>query len=307
MSDLIWGIPGDLLVGDYFATAEAAPGSWAMGFTFIDRLREAGGGGEGELVCVLDTGIDQNHPEFAGRIADARSFVPGESVRDENGHGTHVAGTVGGRSPGVGVAGKVRFLVGKVLSNGGSGSSSWIEAGFRWGLAAGATGFSVSIGGPGFLSGMEPLFAEANAKGCWVSVAMGNEASAVNVRSSAVLVSAHDRAGRIANFSNFGSTPDVVGVAGPGVDIVSAWPGGGYRSISGTSMSTPFVAGTMSLFNSNRTKAGLKRWNSADFRRAFATRAVDAGAPGVDTRFGPGVLDGHFLRNLLVADPPEVR
>lgn len=303
MNDLIWGIPPDLRHGPVFTSlSEAAPTSWAMGFTLIDLLRQTGADGEGEVVCVLDTGVDPDHPEVAGRVIGARSFT-GEPVYDGNGHGTHCAGTVGGSSPTVGVATKTKFLVGKVLSNGGSGSSAAIAQGFRWGVERGATGFSISIGGPGFLEGMEPLFAEAAAKGLYVSVAMGNDSSAVGVRSSAVLVSAHDRNGRIAGFSNFGRTPDVVGVSGPGVDIVSARPGGGYQSMSGTSMATPFVAGTMAALNSARTKAGLKRLGSAEFRTLFATRAVDAGTPGVDTRFGPGVIDGGALARSLIPLP----
>lgn len=307
--DLIWGIPDDLLVGGYYPTLAGAPTSWAMAATFVDELRAAGGDGEGEVVCVLDTGIDLNHPEFAGKIVEARSFVPGESVDDRNGHGTHVASTASGTSPSLTVAPKGRLLVGKVLSNAGRGQQDWIQNGFRWGLAAGATQFNLSIGGPGFLEGMEFLFREAESRGLVVNVAAGNErgqGGVVRVNSSALVVAAVDRLGRFAPFSNPGSNPNVLSIAAPGVDITGAWPGGGYNSISGTSMASPNSTSVTTAFNSARTKLGLKRWASSDFRRTFATRAVDAGRPGPDTDFGPGLLDGHFLRNLLVADPPEV-
>jgi subtilisin family serine protease len=308
--ELIWGIPDDLMVGNFYPTLASAPTSWAMQATFIDELRAIGADGEGEVICVLDTGIDLDHPEFAGKIIEARSFVPGESVDDRNGHGAHCAGTAAGSSRAIGVGNRSKLLAGKVLSNGGSGTQDWIMNGFRWGLSAGATMFSISIGGPGFLEGMEPLFREAESRGIPVSVAAGNERSrggVVRVNSTGIVVAAVDRMGRFAMFSNPGSTPNIIGIAAPGVEIVSAWPGGGYNSISGTSMATPFVAGTGACFNSARRKLGLPRWNSADFKRAFASRAIDAGPTGPDRDYGPGLIDGHFLRNLLVADPPEVK
>jgi subtilisin family serine protease len=262
------------------------------------------------VIAVLDTGVNLSHPEFAGKIIEARSFVPGEGVEDGNGHGTHTASTNAGNTPTIGVAYKAKLLIGKVLSNAGSGAQSWIQDGFNWAVQSGATSISISIGGVGFLDGMEPLFQMAEQKGVVVNVAMGNErqrGGVVNTPSSALLVAAVDRLGKYASFSNPGLTADVVSIAAPGVDILGAWPGGGYNSISGTSMATPFSNSVCEAFNSARVKLGLPAFKTSDFKRAFSTRAIDAGTPGLDRDYGPGLLNGYFLRNLLIPNPPEVK
>jgi len=310
MSEPIFSLP-PFEVGEFYATAEAVPTSWAMAATYIDQLRAVGGDGEGRVIAVLDTGIDTDHPEFAGKIVDARSFVPGEDVEDRaSGHGTHTASTNAATSPTIGVANKAKLLIGKCLSNAGSGSSSWIQNAFDWALQSGATSISISIGGPGFLESMEPWFQRAEQMGVVVSVAVGNErqqGGVVRVKSSGLLVTAVDRTGRFANFTNPGINPETIGIAAPGVDIAGAWPGGGYNSISGSSMATPFSNSVCEAFNSARVKMGLPKFKTSDFKRAFATRAIDAGPPGLDRDYGPGLLSGYFLRNLLIPNPPEVK
>lgn len=307
----VWGIPDDLVTGDFYPSLAGAPTSWAMGATFIDQLRLAGGDGEGEVVCVLDTGADPDHPEFVGRWhADPWSDVPNESPLDRNRHGPHCMGTAAGVSPTVGVANVGKVMSGKCLSDSGSGVSSWIQNSFRKGLDRGATVFSISIGGPGFLQGMEPLFAEAEARGVCVAVAAGNErqrGGLVTTRSSGLVVAAVDRNGRYASFSNPAGNGGILGIAAPGVDIVSARTGGGYMTMSGTSMATPFVAGVMAAFNSARVKLGLPKYKTSDFKKAFSSRAIDAGTPGPDRDYGPGLIDCHFLRSLLIPNPPEVK
>ena len=309
MSEPIFSLP-DYYVGNYFSTLSAAPTSWAMGATFIDQLRLMGCDGEGEEVGIIDTGIDTDHPEFAGKIVDARSFINGESVEDRNGHGTHVAGTAAGLSSQISFAPRSKLRVAKALSNRGNGGISGIRAAMQWMIDSKVNGIGLSIGGRGFLEGMQDLFALANARGIIVNVAAGNgrqSGEVVQVNSAGLVVAAHDRLFRIANFSNTGLTAAHIHAAGPGVDIVSAWPGGGWNSISGTSMATPAVLGFCTAFNSGRVKLGLPRWNTDGFKAAFASRAVDFGQPGADRDFGPGVMDGHFFRNLLIPNPPEVK
>lgn len=305
MSDLIWRLPGDILHGPMYTTLAAAPVNWGMAACDIDELRKAGDG-EGEVIAVLDTGIFESHAEFSGKIIDARSFVPGEGVSDQNGHGTHVASTAAGLSRTVGVATGAKILVGKVLSNAGSGSSSWIQQGFDWALGAGATCVTISIGGPGFLEGMEPWFQKAAERGVLVSVAMGNERSqggVVRIDSSAILVASVTRTGQYSPFSNPGSTPEIIDSTGPGSDIVGAWPGGGYNSISGTSMATPFVGGVNAVLQSARVKAGLPRLTTAQVKHLYRTRHIDAGSPGLDRDYGPGLLSGSALLRSLTQLP----
>ncbi|WP_255545296.1 S8 family serine peptidase, partial [Micromonospora parastrephiae] len=117
-----------------------APAAWA-----------AGRDGKGVTVAVLDTGVDATHPDLAGRIAEAQDFSGSGSARDGHGHGTHVAATIAGSgaaSAGLrkGVAPGARLLVGKVLDDGGSGSSSAIIAGMEWAAHSGAKVVSMSLG-----------------------------------------------------------------------------------------------------------------------------------------------------------------
>lgn len=114
-----------------------APQAWAEGFD-----------GKGTTVAVLDTGIDATHPDVKNRITLSRSFIPGEEVVDGNGHGTHVASTVAGSgaaSDGAdkGVAPAVDLIVGKVLSNEGSGADSGIIEAMEWAKAEGADVVSI--------------------------------------------------------------------------------------------------------------------------------------------------------------------
>lgn len=117
-----------------------APQAWAEGFD-----------GKGTTVAVLDTGIDATHPDVKDRVKQSRSFVPGEEVVDGNGHGTHVASTIAGSgaaSDGAnkGVAPAADLIVGKVLSNEGSGADSGIIEAMEWAKAEGADVVSMSLG-----------------------------------------------------------------------------------------------------------------------------------------------------------------
>jgi subtilisin family serine protease len=103
-------------------------------------------------VAILDTGYDPTHPDLQGRVVAAANFTTDASVTDGNGHGTHVASTVGGTgaaSGGLrkGVAPKTGLMVGKVLSDGGWGEDSWVLAGMVWAVQEGADVVSMSLGG----------------------------------------------------------------------------------------------------------------------------------------------------------------
>jgi len=303
MSDQRFHLPPDLIVGPSFGTLEAAPTNWGMRATHIDRLRKVAG--EGRVIAILDTGVDPSHPEFAGKIIEARSFVPGESEIDRNGHGPHCGSTAAGISPSVGVEHKAKLIFGKVLSDSGSGQSNWIEAGFRWAMAAGAHFISMSIGGPGFLRGMEPLFREAVSRGIIPSVAAGNERPQGGIADdcTALVWGAVDINGRFATFSNPGRQAATLIGAAPGVNIVGAKTGGGYVAMSGTSMATPFGSGTVELVQSERIGLGLPPLTFEQMRILFGSRNVDAGRPGADTDYGAGLIDGEMLRLSLVPMP----
>ena len=130
-----------------------APKVWAGGDT-----------GAGVDVAVLDTGVDTGHPDLAGRIEEATSFVPGEEVTDRHGHGTHVASTIAGTGAASGGAEKgvapgAELHIGKVLNDEGEGQDSWIIGGMEWAArTAGAKVINMSLGG-GPTDGTDPLSA----------------------------------------------------------------------------------------------------------------------------------------------------
>ncbi|MFC8228771.1 S8 family serine peptidase [Streptomyces sp. NPDC057287] len=237
-----------------------APQAWAEGFD-----------GKGTTVAVLDTGIDATHPDVKDRITQSRSFVPGEEVDDANGHGTHVASTIAGSgaaSDGAnkGVAPAADLIVGKVLSNEGSGADSGIIEAMEWAKDEGADVVSMSLGSSIPDDGTDPMAQAVDALsadgGPLFVIAAGNAYGAGTIGSpgsaaSALTIAAVDKQDARAGFSSMGPLvrshglkPDL---SAPGVDINAAAsqsvPGieGMYQQLSGTSMATPHVAGAAAI------------------------------------------------------------
>lgn len=207
--------------------------------------------GAGSKVYVIDTGININHDEFREANGTSRATWGGNFVdssnSDGNGHGTHCAGTVAGKT--YGVAKKAKVVAVKVLSAGGSGSTSGVVNGMNFVAQNGKANFdvaSMSLGG-GFSAAINKAVDGIHNAGITVVVAAGNEnrdASLVSPASAplAITVAAMDKANTRASFSNFGKLIDIWA---PGVDVLSAWIGSNTatRTISGTSMACPHVAG----------------------------------------------------------------
>ncbi|MGW6485058.1 S8 family peptidase [Streptomyces sp. NPDC055059] len=238
-----------------------APEAWAAGYT-----------GKGVKVAVLDTGIDVNHPDFAGLIDGTASFVPGEAITDVNGHGTHVASTIvgsGAASGGdnKGVAPGADLFVGKVLSGPeGYGQDSWVMAGMQWAAESGADVVNMSLGDSYPTDGSDPMSQTVDALseeyGTLFVIAAGNAGpesiSAPGAAASALTVAATDKQDELASFSSTGPLAGSGGmkpdIAAPGVDITAArsqeMTDGGegpYRTLSGTSMATPHVVGAAAI------------------------------------------------------------
>lgn len=203
---------------------------------------------EGTCIYVIDSGIDDTHPDFEGRARQVKSFVRG-SVIDDYGHGTHCAGSAASRT--FGVAKKAKLYGVKVLNRVGKGSWSNVIAGLDF-VSQDApnrdcpygTVVSVSIGGERQQSVNDAVRLLVK-KGYFVAVAAGNEFLDVKDRSPAseplaCTVGASDINDKRYETSNYGSLVDIMA---PGVDIVSTVPGGGTFKVSGTSHATPHVAG----------------------------------------------------------------
>ena len=254
-------------------------------------------------VAVLDTGFSTRHPDFAGRQITATSFVPGQSVEDLHGHGTHCIGTAcGPKQPGIlpryGIAFGAHIFAGKVLSNLGSGTDGWILGGINWAVANKCRVVSMSLGAPvqtgqPFSQVFETVARRSLNKGTLIVAAAGNDSDrrVGDIRPvshpancpSILAVAAVDVNLRVAYFSNRGVNPmgGQVDIAGPGVSVYSSWPmPTRYRTISGTSMATPHVAGIAALFaeaTPAATASDISRQLSQTARR-LPLRSVDVGA-----------------------------
>ena len=199
---------------------------------------------------IVDTGILTSHTTFGGRARHGRDLVDNDNdATDCQGHGTHVAGTVGGSQ--YGVAKAVKLVAVRVLNCQGSGTNAGVIAGVDW-VTANAVKPAVanmSLGG-GFSSALNSATNSLANSGVFIAVAAGNEnQNACNVSpapaSAAYTTAASDRSDRKPSWSNWGSCVDAYA---PGVSIRSAWLNGGTNTISGTSMASPHVAGVAALY-----------------------------------------------------------
>lgn len=267
-----------------------APQAWARGFK-----------GNGVKVAVLDTGI-ANHPDLV--ISGGVSFVPGVvSFNDGHGHGTHCAGVIGARNNTIGVVGVAplaSLYAVKVLSDAGSGQTSWILAGMAWAKQNSMNVVSMSLGSGSCQStAYTNAIAQLNAAGVTVVCAAGNSGrptesfrcvgSPANSL-GAIAVAAVDANKVRADFSSFGVTccpagANPVSISGPGVNVNSTIPGG-YKTMSGTSMACPHVAGAAAL-----VKQRFPAYTPAQIKAKLLATAADLGAPGNDPYYGAGLVD----------------
>ena len=254
---------------DWNLNRVGAPESWAQGIT-----------GEGVVVAVVDTGVDTGHRELSSSIWVNSGEIPGNgrdddhngfvddvagwdfvdddnNASDENGHGTHVAGTIAAANDGygsTGIAYGAAIMAIRVLDGDGSGLISDVAAGIRYAVDNGADIINLSLGG-GYSSALRSALAYADQNGVFVVAAAGNESAATPAYPAAfsaeltnvLSVGAHDAYDAIASFSNRVGAGGAVQVDAPGVGIYSTLPGNRYGRYSGTSMAAPHVAGLAAL------------------------------------------------------------
>ena len=252
----------------------------------------------GAPVGIVDTGIDAGHEDLGGKVAACGASVNGQvregGCADDDGHGTHVAGTIAAiAGNGLGVAGvafDAPLVICKALGADGSGDTSDVAACIQWAHAQGAKVISLSLGGPPtntLRAAIKAAWDGGGRSGSVVVAAAGNDGnSALDYPAGypeAVSVAAVDDSGVHAWFSNMN---DDVEVAAPGVDVLSAKMGGGYVRESGTSMATPHAAGAAALEWEAHPRSSAKT-----IRRDLDDLAVDTGEPGRDPDYGFGVID----------------
>ncbi|MEU6086486.1 S8 family serine peptidase [Streptomyces sp. NPDC047085] len=291
-----------------------APEAWAAGYD-----------GKGTKVAVLDTGVDAEHPDLKGRIGATENFTDSPDTADRQGHGTHTTSTVGGTGAASGgtkrgVAPGTELLVGKVLDDSGSGATSWIIAGMQWAVDQHADVVSMSLGNPAPTDCSDPMATatEALARGnkdTLFVIAAGNTGPSLNSVSSpgcapsVLTVGAVDRDDSTAWFSSRGPVRDAhtlkPEIAAPGVDISAASAGGrgvyAYRTMSGTSMATPHVAGAAAL-----VKQRHPDWSAQQVKAALVSSA-DSAVPGDVRETGGGRLDVKAAIDQTVLSAPAVQ
>jgi major intracellular serine protease len=229
------------------------------------EIWEKGDKGKGVVIAICDTGIDRNHPDLKNQIIGGKNFTgigKVDDFDDDNGHGTHVAGTIAASEDGAGVVGvapEAKLLICKVLDAQGSGSYKSIIDGINY--ATNWTGpngervriISMSLGGPYNDPHMERAILNACSKGILVVVASGNEGDADQntyeygypaLYNECITVAACDENRQLAPFSNNHLEVDVIAA---GVDVISTYPTSKYAVLSGTSMATPHVSGALAL------------------------------------------------------------
>ena len=240
------------------ATTHEATQTIPWGITAV-RARDANkyNTGYGTLVCILDSGIDSDHPDLSTNILGGENFVVMNGIidpdqwDDDRGHGTHVAGTVAARSNSygvVGVAPRAKLFAAKVLNSSGSGYVSDLVEGIASCIDNGADVINMSLSTSSNSTVLRNAIETAYNAGVIVVAAAGNSNSSVAYPAKypqVIAVSAVDSSLKKASFSNYGPEVDF---AAPGVSVYSTYKGGTYARMSGTSMAAPHVAGVAALW-----------------------------------------------------------
>ncbi len=246
-------------------------------FTVADPLlitwnvkRVGYGDGTGKTAWIIDTGIDFTHPDLTVDQTRSKSFINGvTSAKDENGHGTHVAGIIGAKNNtfGVlGVASGATLVSLRVLDKSGNGVLSSIIQALGYANSNGRAGdvVNLSLGEDSVSNILDEQVENTAARGIYIAIAAGNDKEPARNFSpgrsngpNIFTVSAIDSLDNFASFSNYGN--DVIDYAVPGVRILSTYIGGKYAYMSGTSMAAPHMAGLLLLRGRNITTSGTAK------------------------------------------------
>ncbi|MGY4707891.1 S8 family serine peptidase [Candidatus Bipolaricaulota sp. J31] len=281
--------------GKMWALDTELDNTWGVVHIGADLVHASGNLGTGVKVAIIDTGIDYTHPDLDANYYGGYDFVNGDTdPMDDNGHGTHVAGTVAAEDNDVGVVGvapEAHLYALKVLDADGSGYWSDLIAALDWCVQNGIQVANMSLGG----TGNEELEAACQAAydaGVLLVAAAGNSGNPAgqgdNISDpaaypSVIAVAAVDQDNTRASWSSTGAALEL---SAPGVSINSTLLGGGYGEMSGTSMASPHVAGTAAL-----VWAAYPGLTNAELRQILIDTADDLGDAGWDPQYGYGLVD----------------
>ncbi|WP_077324901.1 S8 family peptidase [Virgibacillus siamensis] len=285
-------------VDKVFETAEDIPEGVKM-IQAPDIWKEADKG-KGNVVAVIDTGCQMDHPNLKKRIIDGKNFTSdygGDAKKydDNNGHGTHVSGTIAAYSQSdkgiAGVAPEANLLVVKVLTGKGSGEYQWIIDGINYAVNwEGPNGektraISMSLGGPEDVPELYKAVKKAIDAGIPVVCAAGNsgdgraktdEYAYPGSYNEVIQVGAINYDRKIAPFSN---TNDEIDLVAPGVNILSTYKDGKFAKLSGTSMATPHISGSLALITNIAEKQFDRRLTEAELYAQLVRRTIPLGYP----------------------------
>ncbi|MEW6125976.1 MAG: S8 family serine peptidase [Acidobacteriota bacterium] len=256
--------------------------TWGIKALEIPQLWNQGLTGKGVLVGHLDTGVDGKHAALKNALVDFTEFdllgkevMPKPKAYDSEDHGTHTAATIAGRAvsgKSVGVAPQADLASALVIEGG--DVIARVLGGMNWAVGKGIRVLSMSLGFPGYWDDFLQLTKVLRARGVLPVFAVGNEYAGTSRSpgnyAQAVSVGALDKHNQVADFSSSQifkrkKDPIVPDLVAPGVDTISAKPGGGYQLMSGTSMATPHIAGLAALLWQAKPTATVSQIEKAIF------------------------------------------
>ena len=231
------------------------PDQWGLRRAGFPAAWDVTKGSRSVIVAVLDTGVDATHPELRGALVPGRDVVDGDAdPRDDNGHGTAVAGVVAARANnGIGIAGacwSCSVMPVKVLGSSGAGTTTDVAAGIIWAANHGASVINLSLGAQDTTDALSQAVSYASSKDVVIVASAGNSSSDIPFYPAAapnvIGVAATNESDRLYSWSNRGPW---VQVAAPGCNS-APWPKNGYIGFCGTSAAAPLVAGLAGLIRS---------------------------------------------------------
>ncbi|MHB8125719.1 MAG: S8 family serine peptidase [Desulfitobacteriaceae bacterium] len=280
---------------------------WSLANAEVPSAWEMGATGKGITIAVIDTGIDLQHPDLADNIVPGYNALTGSAMhganRDNNGHGTHVAGIAAAALNGIGIVGvayQAKIMPIKTMDKDGEGFDDAIAEGIVWAADHGAKIINLSLGSSGQTDILTHAIAYAINQGCLLVAAAGNfnpdteKNPGVTYPAAdpeVLAVSAADRYDQIAGYSCTG--PQVV-LAAPGSGIVSDWLNSTYALVDGTSMAAPFVSGEAALIWSLHPG-----WNRQQIIQALEG-GVRVRGSGRDSNYGYGLVNAALALKLTL-------
>jgi thermitase len=267
--------PNDTYFSDQWSLKKVqAPTAWDLGQS-ADSVE----------IAVIDTGVDNTHPDLDGKVINGHDYVDNDNdPMDLNGHGTHVAGVaaaVTNNQQGIaGMAPKAKIYAVRVLDENGEGTLDKVASGIVDAADHGAKVINLSLGSSQSAQTLKDAIDYAWNKGAVVVAAAGNDGTSAPTYpayyNQVLAVAATDNNDHKADFSNYGKWVDV---AAPGVDITSTYVGGGYKTMSGTSMAAPHVSGLAALL-------AAKGLDNTQILGAIQSTAEDVTGTGSNWEYG---------------------